>query len=145
MQRHQDPLYVASTKLSQDWSANRGVPHINPEFLNRLLSDDRFATMESAVKIRLLLAGMLALDQVPAASAAGGGSPAASDPAQQRQQQAQARAQVHESLQQLRSAVAADGDEWCKIMAAAAGDLQGRLDLPAVMQRSAVVSECHRV
>lgn len=85
--------------------------------------------MNSMVKIRLLLAGLLALDKAPETATPGA-----------RQQQAAARAELQSVLQRLRDVVATDADEWDKVMAAAAGPMDGRLDLEAVMQRSPAVS-----
>jgi hypothetical protein len=126
---------IAKTKLQHDWSANRCVQHINSDWLDELLSDPESATMHSMVKIRLLLAGLLALDQAPATAAA--------STRQAIQEQAARRAQLQGALQKLRSMVASDADEWDKVMAAAAGPMDGRLDLEPVMQRSPAVSLIH--
>jgi hypothetical protein len=122
---------VASTKLQHEWSANRCVPHISSSWLDELLNDSSFSTMNSMAKIRLLLAGLLALDKPPDLTAAGA-RPVS-------QQQAASRAELQTSLQRLRDVVAADTDEWDKVMAAAAGPMDGRLDLDEVMQRSPAV------
>jgi hypothetical protein len=103
------------------------VPHINDEWLNTLLDDARFSSMDPMLKVRLLLAGMVALNQQPPASQ----SSSSSVPARESLQGAMAR---------LQAAAATDADEWVKVTAAAAGQLDGRLDLAAVMQQSAVVS-----
>lgn len=123
---------IAKTKLQHDWSANRCVQHITSDWLDELLSDPQLTTLNSMVKVRLLLAGLLALDQAPATAAASG--------RQALQQQAATRAQLQGALQKLRNMVASDADEWDKIMAAAAGPMDGRLDLEPVMQRSPAVS-----
>lgn len=117
-----DPFQVANTKLSQEWSANRCVTHINEEWLDRLLADERFSSMESMVKVRLLLASMIALNQPIY------------------QENFLARTELQRSLQRLQEAAGVDADEWVKIMASAVGQLDGRLHLEAVMERSAVVS-----
>lgn len=122
-----DAFTVATTKLSQDWSANRCVPHINKDWLHALLDDARFGSMDPMLKVRLLLAGMVALNQQSPAS-----NSSSSDPARERLQGA---------LAALQAAAATDADEWVKVTAAAAGQLDGRLDLAAVMQQSAVVQE----
>lgn len=119
---HPDPYFVATTKLSQDWSANRCVSHVNDAWLDSLLDDERFFSMDPIVKVRLLLAGMVALNQPALQSNEG------------------AREQLRGSLARLQQAAATDADEWVKVMAAAAGQLDGRLQLEAVMQQSAVVS-----
>lgn len=132
----QPAFTVATTKLQHDWSANRCVTHINTEWLDELVHDPRFGEINSMVKIRLLLAGLLALDQAPtAASAAAGGLQSGLQDA--------GRAGLQDALQELRKAVGADADEWNKVMAAAAGPMDGRLDLEAVMQQSAAVSVSH--
>jgi hypothetical protein len=118
---------VASTKLQHEWSANRCVPHISSSWLDELLTDSSFSQMNSMVKIRLLLAGLLALDKAPDCA----------HPA--RQQPAASRAELQTALQRLRDVVSADADEWDKVMAAAAGPMDGRLDLDTVMQRSSAV------
>lgn len=123
---------VASTKLQHEWSANRCVPHISSSWLDELLTDSSFTQMNSMVKIRLLLAGLLALDKAPDLTAAGA-RPAS-------QHQAASRAELQTALQRLRDVVSADADEWDKVMAAAAGPMDGRLDLDTVMQRSSAVS-----
>ncbi len=141
MQRPGKPsaFLVASTKLANEWSANRCVPHISSEWLDELLSDPSLGQLNSMAKIRLLLAGLLALDKVPdvtdtATAAAAGGS------RQAKQQQAFERAELQRALQRLRDVVGAEADEWVKVMAAAAGPLDGRLHLESVMQRSPAVS-----
>lgn len=116
-----DPYLVTTTKLSQEWSANRGVPHISEQWLEALLADERFSKIDSMVKCRLILASVLALNQ-----------PAYQD-------NIAAKAELQRSLQKLQKAVAGD-DEWVKVLAAAAGPLDGRLHLDTVVQQSAVVS-----
>lgn len=138
-QHRQDPVHVASTKLAQDWSAGRAVANISAAFLAELLPDERFGGFDSMTKVRLLLAGLLAVDELPAGTSAQGPQQRSPSPAAQREAAAAASAELAGPLGQLRSAVAADADEWAKVMAAAAGDLDGRLDLGAVMQQSAVV------
>lgn len=119
-----DPYTVATTKLAQEWSSNRAVPHINSRWLEELLQDDRFSSMDPIMKVRLLLSGLIAANQ----------------PFYQQQGHPEAAGELREALGQLQQAVAADADDWAKIMAAAAGKLDGRLDLDAVMQQSLVVS-----
>lgn len=99
---------------------------MNEEWLDTVLSDDRFAReMDNGVKCRLLLAGLLALN-----------SPTYQDIGI-------ARAELQESLQRLQQAAKPkDADEWFRITAAAAGPLDGRLHLDAVTRHSAVVSSC---
>jgi hypothetical protein len=123
-----DAFTVATTKLSQDWSANRCVPHINEDWLNALLDDARSAGMDPPMKVRLLLAGMVALNQQQPNSQSNSSS---SDPA---------REGLQEALARLQATAAKEADEWVKVTAAAAGQLDGRLDLAAVMRQSAVVS-----
>lgn len=140
--QHNKPsaLLVANTKLANEWSANRCVPHISSDWLEELLADPAgLGQMNSMAKIRLLLAGLLALDKAPdvtaaAAASAGGGRQGASE------QQQQQWAELQHSLQRLRDVLGAEADEWVKVMAAAAGPLDGRLHLDAVMQRSPAVS-----
>jgi hypothetical protein len=144
---------VASTKLAQDWSADRVVRHVSPAFLGDVLADGRFGSYDTLMKVRLLLAGLLALDreqqrQARAATPApnGGGASAAAargEPTGQAGAAAgEARAELQAALRQLRAAVAADPDEWAKVMAAAAGPLDGRLHLDALMRQSPVVGGC---
>lgn len=144
--QHNKPsaLLVANTKLANEWSANRCVPHISSDWLEELLADPAgLGQMNSMAKIRLLLAGLLALDKAPdmtaAASATAGGGRQASEQ-QQQQQQALKRAELQRSLQKLQDVLGGEADEWVKVMAAAAGPLDGRLHLDAVMQRSPAVS-----
>lgn len=120
--RLSDPYTVTTTKLSQEWSANRGVPHISDKWLDALLSDERFSKIDSMVKCRLILAGVLALNQSAY------------------HHNAAAKSHLQRSLHKLQRAVAGD-DEWVKVLAAAAGPLDGRLHLDAVVQQSAVVSD----
>ncbi|KAF6265081.1 hypothetical protein COO60DRAFT_1114469 [Scenedesmus sp. NREL 46B-D3] len=122
-----DAFTVATTKLSQDWSANRCVSHVNEDWLNTLLDDARFSSIDAMLKVRLLLAGMVALNQQPPASQGSDSLPE--------------REGLQGSLARLQAAAATDADEWVKVTAAAAGQLDGRLDLAAVMQQSAVVHE----
>jgi hypothetical protein len=125
--REIDSYTVATTKLAQEWSSNRAVPHINSRWLEELLQDERFSSMDPIMKVRLLLSGLIA----------------ASQPSYQQQAHPEAAAELREALGQLQQAVAADADDWAKIMAAAAGNLDGRLDLDAVMQQSPVVRQFH--
>eukprot|EP00878_Enallax_costatus_P012143 GHUV01012679.1.p1 GENE.GHUV01012679.1~~GHUV01012679.1.p1 ORF type:complete len:543 (+),score=113.65 GHUV01012679.1:290-1918(+) len=120
-----DPFLVATTKLSQEWSANRVVPHMNDEWLDTVLSDERFPKeMDNAVKCRLLLAGLLALN-TPTYQDSGA-----------------VRTQLQASLHRLQQAAKPkEADEWFRITAAGAGPLDGRLHLDAVTQQSAVVQE----
>lgn len=134
---------VATTKLQHEWSANRGVPHISSDWLDELLSDHRFGEINSMVKIRLLLAGLLAVDQTAGVASSAASSRDASGPAAQ-QQRAAERAELQRALQRLRTAVASDADEWDKVMSAAAGPMDGRLDLEAVMQQSQAVGDTYR-
>jgi hypothetical protein len=92
--------------------------------------------MNSMAKIRLLLAGLLALDKAPDVTDAG----AAAGTRQANQQQAGQRAELQRALQRLQDVVGSEADEWVKVMAAAAGPLDGRLHLQAVMQKSPAVS-----
>jgi hypothetical protein len=121
-----DAFTVATTKLSQDWSANRCVSHINEDWLNALLDDARFGSMDPMLKVRLLLAGMVAVNQQVPANNSSSNVPA--------------REGLQGTLARLQAAAATDADEWVKVTAAGAGQLDGRLDLAAVMQQSAVVS-----
>lgn len=127
---------VANTKLAHEWSVNRCVPHISSEWLDELLSDPSLGQMNSMAKIRLLLAGLLALDKAPDVTDAG----AAAGTRQANQQQAGQRAELQRALQRLQDVVGSEADEWVKVMAAAAGPLDGRLHLQAVMQKSPAVS-----
>lgn len=129
MYRAQQPsaFVVASTKLQNDWSAHRCVQHVGPEWLDALLSDAKFPSMSSMAKIRLLLAGLLAVDNAQPASS----QTITVDQSSEKD--------LRHSLQRLRDAVAADADDWDKVMAAAAGPMDGRLDLDAVVKQSPVV------
>jgi hypothetical protein len=104
------------------------VPHINEDWLNALLDDTRTVDMDPMMKVRLLLAGMVALNQQ---QPNGQSNSSSSDPA---------RGGLQEALARLQVAAAKDANEWVKVTAAAAGQLDGRLDLAAVMRQSAVVS-----
>lgn len=125
---------VATTKLQHEWSANRCVPHINSDWIDELLADPSFEQMHSMVKVRLLLAGLLALDKAPGLSPGARAAAAAA-------QHAAKRAELRSALARLRDAVSGDADEWDKVTAAAAGPMDGRLDLQSVMQRSPAVQE----
>eukprot|EP00879_Flechtneria_rotunda_P008869 GHRR01009289.1.p1 GENE.GHRR01009289.1~~GHRR01009289.1.p1 ORF type:complete len:140 (-),score=50.61 GHRR01009289.1:1590-2009(-) len=120
-QRGPDAYTVATTKLAQEWSANRCTPHINAEWLTRLVDDDRFGGMDAMMKVRLLLAALIAVNQPNS------------------QVNWQSSGQLQAVLGKLQRVAAADPDEWVRVMAAAASDFDGRLDLDAVMQQSAVV------
>lgn len=127
---------VATTKLQHEWSANRCVPHINSDWIDELLADPSFEQMHSMVKVRLLLAGLLALDKALGLSPGARAAAAAA-------QHAANRAELRSALARLRDAVSGDADEWDKVTAAAAGPMDGRLDLQSVMQRSPAVRVAH--
>jgi hypothetical protein len=107
------------------------VPHITEDWLNTLLDDARSAGMDPMLKVRLLLAGVIALNQQQPNGQSSSSSSSSSNPA---------RDGLQDALARMQSAAATDADEWVKVTAAAAGQLDGRLDLAAVMRQSAVVS-----
>ncbi|KAF8062104.1 hypothetical protein HT031_004364 [Scenedesmus sp. PABB004] len=124
-----DPYLVATTKLGHDWSANRAVPHVSGAWLEALLADERWPGVEPMLKLRLLLAGLVAAGQV---SARAPGHAATS---------AVAAAELVEALGALQRSLAGDADEWLKVMSAAAGRCDGRLELEPAMEASPAMAE----
>ena len=112
VQGDHDYVYVASAKLSGDWSADRFVHLVQPAVLQQLL--EHFTELDPMVKTRLILACMLA------------------SPKQ--------KADCREQLAALAQAATLDDDEWVKVTGAAVGDFSGQFDLEAVRHVSQVVS-----
>jgi hypothetical protein len=121
--------YLLATRLSADWSADRF--QVKPELLSEL-SPDAFKSLDPLVKSRLLLACLMAAGRTASLGGgsgvgSGGGSGGGGGSA------------LGAQLARLREMALADEDAWVKVMGAAAGDFDGRLDMDALCAANAKV------
>ncbi|GIM11096.1 hypothetical protein Vretimale_14655 [Volvox reticuliferus] len=101
------------SKLSGEWSAQAGASGLTEERLNAL--SRCFGTLDSMVKVRLLLAGLF----VPSRD----------------------RSRLQPQLSELSSQAASNQDEWVRATAAAVGDFSGLMDMRALMAQFPLVRE----
>ncbi|KIZ04705.1 hypothetical protein MNEG_3252 [Monoraphidium neglectum] len=122
--------YLLSSRLGDDWSADRFQP--KPELLAQL-STDAFESLDPLVKARLILSCLMAASrQQPRGAAAAAAAGAETGGLQSQQQQPGGGSQLAAQLRRLGDMALADDDAWVKVLGAAAGDFDGRLDLGAV-------------
>ncbi|GBF96764.1 hypothetical protein Rsub_09620 [Raphidocelis subcapitata] len=114
-----NPSYLVNSRLGEDWSAERF--QIKPEVVSQL-TEEAFAALDPLVKTRLLLAAVMAGGRARAAPAA-----------------AHQAAALGAQLRRLRGMALADDDAWVKVAGAAAGEFDGRLDMPALCAANAKV------
>jgi hypothetical protein len=97
--------YLLSSRLSEDWSADR--LQVKAETLAQI-TPEAFAALDPLVKSRLVLSCLLAAARQPPSC------------------------QLAAQLRRLGDMALGDDDAWVKVMGAAAGDFDGRLDLEAL-------------
>lgn len=111
--------YLVSSRLGEDWSAERF--QVKPDVLAQL-SRETFASLNPLVKCRLILSCLMAASRQQTRSS---GPDAA-------QQAPLGNTQLASQLRRLGEMALQDDDAWVKVMGAAAGDFDGRLDLEAL-------------
>ena len=115
-------IRYANATLVHDWSSDRFVSSITAKTIPDITQ--HFGDLEPMAKVRLLIACSLALNKL------------AGQPEQQQNPNYQF---LLDSMQHLVDRAHADDEDWVKIMAAAMGQLDGRLRLDSVIKQSSVV------
>ncbi|GLI63831.1 hypothetical protein VaNZ11_006933 [Volvox africanus] len=113
LEPHDHTRLWLQSKLSGDWSAQAGASGLTEERLNAL--SRCFGTLDSMVKVRLLLAGLF----LPGRE----------------------RSRLQPQLLELSSQAASNQDEWVRATAAVVGDFSGPMDMRSLMAQFPLVRE----